>query len=220
MTGILTAGIINASEISLIDSFEDGDISEYSGDTGNASVTDETNLSFSAIDGSKVVEVTGGFNEIASNPGDGLNDYLSKGQQATWWHRQDAAFDSNSGFTVRVDPNDADNHIRLRFNHNNNDMKIRDNYAGTNIASVNVTLSGDTWYKGVVSLGDGSTDFGGSIGVLNDDDIYYQLFDSGGTELNAVSGNTTNGATNEGIGWKNGNGSGSTYGDYAYVSQL
>lgn len=204
----------------LIDSFEDGNITEYSGDTSNASVIDETNLSFSAKDGSKVVEVTGGFNQIGSNPGDGLDNYLSKGQQAEWWHRQDSGFNNNSGFTVRVDPNDVDNHIRLRFTHDNNGMKIRDNYAGSNIASANVTLSGDKWYKGRVSLGDGSTDFGGTIGILNDDDINYQLYDSDGTtKLGDITGNTTNGSTNDGIGFKNGNGSGSTYSDFANVTQ-
>jgi hypothetical protein len=66
-----------------IDSFEDGGLAEYSGDTGSFAVVDESTVAPSAQDGSKVLEAAGANVLIESTSG--LNSYHNKGETARAW---------------------------------------------------------------------------------------------------------------------------------------
>jgi len=86
-----------------IDSFEDENITEYSGDTGSFTTTNESTLSWGAPDGSIVVEKpasAGNFNRIYSTPGDGLNSYFPKGNIGRCHVRADANCEHRTLFGV------------------------------------------------------------------------------------------------------------------------
>lgn len=84
-----------------VDYFDDGDISEYGGDTGQFNTQTGT-----VRDGSHALEGvnSGSTSSIGSNPGDGLNYYPDPGDTIEWfaYHnrggKQIFVFDANGGF--------------------------------------------------------------------------------------------------------------------------
>jgi len=174
------------SPIPRIDSFEDGDIAEYSGATGAYQVEDWSGSSPAPIDGDMVLSrgSDGGMDNIYSTSG--LDNYPSRGDSfRVWYYVADAAYDEYyvtfvtqnqvsasvpDGYTVGVVPiNDS---FTLEKDHTIED-------------SVGVSYSQGWYYANVTFDDDGSGDV---IAVLYDDTgtqlgkVYHRdtAYDTGG----------------------------------------
>jgi len=190
---------------SILDSFEDQDLAEYSGDTGGFSIKNESNLSFSARDGSYVLE----------NPGDISNGIYSssitaaKGTTINGWVRGTADSLASYCFGVGTDTGDC---YQARVDINNDDILLYDQGDGTILAAdYSPGVSADTWYRIEVVWDDGS--LGGS-----DNDITMRVFDDSGTQQgDTLSANDSTHANEDGIGViVNGGSSWTAWLDYIY----
>jgi hypothetical protein len=177
------------SSRTLLDSFEDQDLSEYSGDTGDFSIVAESNLSFSARDGSHVLE----------NPGDDFDNIEStsitaaKGTTINGWVRGTANVTRMSVlFGLGSGLNDC---YEAKVNVRDDRLTLRDRTDGVDLATDGSPgLSADTWYRIELVWDDGT--LGGS-----DNDITMRVFDDGGTQQGStLSATDSTNATKDGIG--------------------
>lgn len=180
-----------------VDSYEDGDIGEYSGDTSVFSVVDESNLSFAAIDGSKVLEAaSGSTGEIYSTSG--LANYFPKGAISDLYLRLGSSFDS--AFRIWFALADTDNFYMVNIVAGD-EHKLFVNDAGTfsSLASDATDPVLGEWVRVRLVRDDGT--LGGS-----DNDLVVQVFtdDTGnGAYDNRIVNITANDSTHttaDGIG--------------------
>jgi len=173
-------GRLSGGGTALIDSFEDGNTDEYTiayGSSSDFTVVDETDVTPSARDGSKLLEVSHDNSSqtyVAIGSSSGLNNYPQKGDAIDYWlYSGDWSGIDFSGFTHCWQ--DADNRFRTRVESGR--LKIVLESGGTlatNTASF--AVSDSTWYRVTVTWDDGAT-FGG-----NDGEQTATVYDSSGTQ--------------------------------------
>lgn len=190
-----------------VDSFEDGDLSEYSGDTSNFSVVDAADeTGVSAIHGDKVLKLpstSGG--EIASTSG--LDNYFGKGEEMTAYCRVEG--DNSVGQVYfRVLGLGGSDYWYVSVETANNLFRLWDNYDGSEAGRISTAPSTSTWYEFVIQQDDGST-FGGSD---NDINVEVRDFDAD-SQVGTMSTNDSSGATNTGVGAAEGSINGDIYWD-------
>lgn len=188
-----------------IDGFEDGGISEYSGDTGNFTVSTSPVESGSYA----LKRPSGNSDGIIHRPyavcGGGSSDAIQRGYsfEVSLW----AAGSSTA--SVLFPYVDADNYYRLTIYPEGDDIYITSVYLGssTELANVNYTHSVETWQRLGIDYGDTASD---TITVYAPD----------GSELFSVT-NTDH--TDGGIGWEASSGVTKyecNYDDARYVSAV
>lgn len=184
-----------------IDSFEDQDLSEYSGDTGSFNFSDiQTDFSISPVDGTYVLQSDqdGQFNEIVSTSG--LENYFSKGDVAKCYIRFDqSSADQDYEAQIRFGASGVDDHYNVEFNAYNGDIILRKEVTGTTSGLSrldNVGIDTGFWYEVKITWDDGT--LGGS-----DNDITVEISDfSDGSSIGTIGPvNDSSHATNEGIGF-------------------
>lgn len=224
---IISAGIINEAEgPPIIDDFEDGDISEYSvynpPNTGDGmEVIDESTVSFSAVNGSKMALFDAGEGDnpfYYSHPGDGLPNYFPKGKEVTLYFRKEVATRTDVSFCFGVeegsDNTSGNNHYRATLQWDAFYGAVLENRnAGSTSAMVNNSnhdLNNGVWYEVVVRWDDGT--LGGS-----DNDITMTVYEGiGGTEVMQLNANNSDHATADGVGWLPQQRDHPVYADYAH----
>jgi hypothetical protein len=175
----------NRATTTVVDSFEDSDISEYNGATANVTVADEQNVTVSAQDGSKVLHYTSSNNSgITSDPGEGLNAYPSQGDVFRYWVYDVNDSFSRVGFAAQpgADPSDNEYLIQVWAAGDGVNIYERENDSITSRAGFDTAINSGEWYEVKVTWDDGT--LGGNAG-----DITVELFDSGGTSLGSATAN-------------------------------
>jgi len=218
---LVSAGIINdAGGSAIIDSYEDGDLSEYTywneDSTSEFVVTDASNLSFPAVDGSNVLEVadSGSVSYIYSLPGDGLDNYFSKGNTATFYMRQESTTDNRVSFLFGVEDEQNSYWATLQWNRfYGAKIEVQDSSGSTTLANnSNHDLNASTWYELEVTWDDGT--LGGS-----DNDITLNVSEGiDGPTVMTLSVNDSTHAGNSGVGVRAKDKSEILYCDYAHLS--
>lgn len=188
--------------VTLVDDFEDGDISEYQYDTGSFSVQNTV-----VKEGSLALRIDNGTNQhISSFPGDGLPYYPEAGDTFRWWGRTSVSehwillyFGSQKG---TGGPDDRPDGYATFLNFANSEFILRKRESNTNykLASTPFNYSLDTWYDVEIQWGTDGT-------------IVLRLLDSNGNELASVSATDTT-FTSGGITWQTEAQAGPKYMDY------
>lgn len=227
--GLRSGGVRRVSEhatgvgYQLIDSFEDGDLAEYTdyedaGGTSAFNVLTNENVQAEPING----EYFATLNDYTSYPKaistSGLGAYPSQGDEWSVWVSASAhvgSADANADQGIYFGAQDLDNNYYINIRWHDDLIRLYEKDAGTatgiNTAQ-NIGLSGGKWYKCVVRWDDGST-FGGVAG-----DITFRIEDAAGNEVASISGNSTL-YTSGGFGlYGAANGSERLYWDYATIS--
>lgn len=158
------------SSTSIVDDFEDSDLSEYSGDIGSfnieSSVVKSDNYSLSGPDSSQTL--------VTSTTG--LENYPRRGDIVTWWQR-------NGGGELIFLGNSSDDFYQATMLVNNNEIRIRKTAGGSSnnvdLNTSSVPLSSDTWYFNELQL---ARDGSGNMTFR----VYDQKPENGGTMLGSV----------------------------------
>lgn len=186
-----------------IDSFEDQDLSEYSGATGDFSITQDFatdgdwGLEYSAADGLSIISQSG------------LDHYPSQGDIIKYDWETTASTSATSGFArfnfgFGVQTNDS-NRYYVQINVDGGSTSIWEDGADDRIAvDFSTDYDANTHYSVEITWDDGT--LGGSAGdltvVVTDEDA--------GTEVTTISANDTT-YSDGGIEWEFANGSGETW---------
>jgi len=159
---------------SVIDDFEDGDMSEYIGDTSEFVIQTSD-----VKNGIYAVEVTRSGSDLNAQSFDGLDLYPSKGDKFRYWWKAESgpvnefayAHQKNSSKNERyiIESDPANDEIRLIYD-NGPDQITK--------ATASVTLSGNTWYENEIAW----TDNG---------DHELTVFDENGNSIASASYNNT-----------------------------
>ena len=149
----------------IVDDFEDGDLSEYSGPTSNYTiVTSPVKV------GSRALEVDDDTTNTTIESTSGLNYYPKRGDRITWWTNAETDARPSVGFG----DNDTDN-IIARHAHREQELQLG---VPDGTSTVSVSTSSGVWYFNEVLWSDTG-------------DVTYSLYDddpeNGGTELASVS---------------------------------
>lgn len=156
----------------IIDDFEDNDLTEYSGDTGGMSTT-----TAAAQHGTYGLENTGGgYLQIGSQPGDGLNYYPQQGDAVEWYVNPASTYSIFMWGTQAI--GDVTYYARPRPDNNVLELELN----GTTYSTAQ-TFSDNTWYQMRLEWDDGAT-FGGTAG---DHTVY--VYDMSGNQLVSISEN-------------------------------
>lgn len=189
----------------VVDSFEDGNLDEYQGDGdigGRYTVVDESNLAFSALDGSKLLEI-GPFGQgrIYSKPADGLPNYLEKGQEITFGVRQQGGKDDDFRFLFGyVDTSNYwdvvltfdDDGLQSAFE--THELTSGGGYVTKD--STAVSYAQNSWYELSILRDDGTNGY-------PDNEIVITLRDGiGGSEMATLQFNSTQFENEAGIAWR------------------
>lgn len=186
----------------LIDDMEDNDLTEYSTNNGNWSLTNSTTLEGSY----HIVESNGNFAHLRSYPGDGLPNYYPRGEALAY-----QGYIENTGvsFGTYFGAVNSNNTYFTRWNAG--DLELVEKVGGNNsvIATVAVSLSTNKEYRFELRWDDGSH---GTLGLGTTGDMLLEVYDPvDDTLVGDVQGNSTNvesntGQNGEGIGyWRTGN---------------
>jgi hypothetical protein len=180
------------SSVSVVDNFEDNDISEYGGDTGNFAAKAEGNVSVSAQNGTTVLEgdsPDGSFYGISSTSG--LNAYPSQGDTFRCW----VYLPNDSGVRTRIYyGTQSETNLPNRYMPSLDDdvdefqLQLQDDSGFSIIASTSHTFSLGAWYEVEVDWGSSDTHT-------------VRLLDDTGTELEKISTTDTT-YTSGGIGFQ------------------
>lgn len=190
-----------------VDSFEDGNILEYSGDAGSFNVVAESILSFDAPDGSHVLEGTqtsGNFNSLASTSG--LNSYPAPGEQFRCWTRlgstPDQAVRIAWAFHDDTDMGGNSRYYNARLNRGSStfELQVRDGDSPNTLDSASYSYSDNTAYEVDIIWDDGTTP----------QTLTLKLLDINGNELAKVSAQDDTHTSQEGVGYAVNSGSNST----------
>lgn len=193
----------------LIDSFEDGDLSEYSQSGGNWEVEDESNAATNAKDGSKLLKGDPGgdtANEALYSTS-GLNTYPSPGDTFKGWARtgDDTSEDDEQGpfvyFAVASGaPRSGGRGYQAGITNSGSsldDTTIKrmdtDGSVTTLASDTSHSYSMSTWYEFEVDW-------------ATDGTITFTTYNESGTQLNSVSATDTN-YSDGGFGVEHGSGS-------------
>lgn len=188
----INSGVLELAQSTvIIDDFEDGDIAEYSGETGAATVTQSTTT---AQNGDYYVEVNAGgtANTIASFEGDGLNAYPDQGETFRFWTQLRGSVRSHTNYGRQTvgsgdnDSRDGDGYQVVLHDTNTFSLAVNGYFGGTTLAEdTSVTVNTNEWYEIEVVWG-------------TDDSHTVTLYDSSGTQLTQLSA-TDSTYTNGGI---------------------
>lgn len=187
----------------LVDSWEDGDIAEYSVQVGNWDVVDEANVTPDARHGSNMLRAPSDGatdpSELFSVDGDGLDYYPVKGDVIKCLGQTDTDDLGMNIFFFGCDANSpSDTHYELRVDHKFGNLIINETSGGTvnKLQEKNIDTDPDTWYRVRIEWDDGT--LGGS-----DNDIRVFLVDGTTEEVVAtLDVNDSTHATSSGIGFK------------------
>lgn len=165
---------ISSGDAVIVDSFEDGDISEYSGDKSSFSV-----VNGKSFRGENSLFTNSNNQDITSDSG--LNSYPSRGDLVTWrlWHQNE-----DTGTAVRFGPSPAgSNHYFCGIRGNPQEIQLRSHKNGSILSNSFSTVSYPTqeWIEARFNwdtIGDGT--------------LVLELYDSGGSFIDSVSINDTN----------------------------
>jgi hypothetical protein len=165
----------------IIDDFEDGDLSEYSGDVSNPDVTVQGNV---VDDGSFALQIPSGGTGTSSNTivysldGGGLPIYPEPGDVFEVSINLEDDFDPDPFFGFGVQGFNSFYFVRIGAAEN--DFAVGINNAGTETEfdSASVTINQDEWYTAEVTW-------------KTNGFISAELFDSGGSSVAFVSGSDT-----------------------------
>jgi len=176
-------GTVLWSAVDIVDSFEDGDISEYTGDTGNYSA--QTGGATSPQDGSYHLNGTSGTSSFMYSES-GLENYPSAGDTFQFWiyHGNKDDFtrtfwavsgDKNTSYSIFLDRRNGGRTVALRKD--DNDV----------IASGPNRANTDSWYRFRIIWG-------------TNGDMTVQMYDSSGNKELEFTGNSS-AYTSGGIGF-------------------
>lgn len=192
----VTSGVypVSVDEVTIVDDFEDGNLNEYSGDTGDYVITTNnpwngTNRLELERDGSNV------FSDIESTSG--LNAYPSKGTKWTVFVLCTVDPSDNMFSRTLFGLIDNSNAFQVQVGWHNDTFGISSRGGGSLSESTTASsaLSSNTWHRIEVTWDDGT--LGGS-----DNDITAELFEEDSeTALASVSGNESEYADETGIGY-------------------
>lgn len=201
---------VTATEL-MVDSFEDDNISEYNGDTGSFTVVDESTKSFTAIDGTHILQAQSGGAEIYSTTG--LDNYIPIGTEFHFYTRSASGAERVS---LLYGYEDGSNNFRVRVDWNNGAFELLDENGGTFstiIEDTNISPSTGTWYRVEVVWDDGS------LGNSNGDHSATLINSDTSTTVTTIGpSNNTNHSTADGIGWRfDGQGLGNSFADYLHI---
>lgn len=189
-----------------IDSIEDADIAEYTGDTTQFTPSSQT----FAPDGSYVLngdDASGGYFQIISLPGEGLGAYPQRGQKFKFYFRSsNAAATKSRGGCIFASDSTTDNMYVVYIRVDTGDFQIREyvNGALNTYGSVAVSFSGSTNYEIVVDFD-----------TAGDGTVAAEIYDDTGTLLNSTSITSTH-VDSGAFGWFKENNGSVTYTDYAH----
>jgi serine protease len=191
--------VTTTSDVTIVDDFEDGDLSEYIFDRGSSGVSV---VSSPAYSGSQALEISGDNTEMISTSG--LSTYPSAGNTFSYWIRATGgADDVNLTYGVQ----DHDNRYFVRVDFANDDLMLftYKSASSDKLDGVDPSLSEDEWYEVEVDWG---TNGGHTV----------TLYDSAGAQLGRVTGSDST-WTSGGIGYDGylGSSSGSAYFDYVTI---
>jgi hypothetical protein len=152
-----------------IDNFEDGNIDEYGGATGDFATQTGT-----VYDGTYALENSGTyFNKIQTTASSGdLDNYPSQGDKFEWYVRVSAQTNTGTSVYAQYGTQDADNTYRFKLVLSSGDGHIqlerREGGGNTVILDAQDVISpaANTWFRCQVEWDDGSS-FGGSAGDHN-----------------------------------------------------
>lgn len=160
----------------IVDDFEDSDVSEYGGDTGNVSFTTSN-----VQNGSVALELSNSnANQRSISSTSGLDNYPSAGDTFRCWTRMGTNGQSKWEIMFATQSATAfSNRYSIFLNRDGSDFAIvKDDGSFSFLSSATQTYSYSTYYEVEV---DWSTN----------GDIKARLFDSSGSKLNSVSTNDT-----------------------------
>lgn len=170
-----------------IDSFEDGGLTEYSGDTGDFSVvsTDSVHLDNSlGTSSTSPVEIHSGS----------LENLPERGDTFSWWAKTSDLSMDTARIGVFFGRQDASNNYHVRMNYNDAKLYLNENSStGANVSDFSGSVSGlanDQWDKYRVEWSGSS--------------ITAKVFPGGGSEGGSVSAplsNFAHDAASGGFGW-------------------
>jgi hypothetical protein len=176
---------------SVVDNFEDGDLSEYSGSTGDFNVQQTT-----VFEGSYALERPGIPGTTAITSTSGLNHYPSRGGKFQYRFRAtaNAGRDAYVGFARQSEVEIADGYeIRTGLDDDNLEIALRDG-GFTVLNETPLVWPRDEWLRVRVDWGRESTDditvtvFGASNSELASVTATDSTFDAGGVEFFSSSG--------------------------------
>lgn len=175
--------------LSLYDDFEDNDIAEYTGDTGDFQTQGGT-----VLDGSYALEGTAGTSEIVNT-----DENSNRGSVMHSWTRIDSGLRSLTLFGVQ----DQSNWYGVGVDEANNELRFYISDSGTvnQIDSTAVTVPSSEWLEVVIEWQYNSN-------------FKFVLKDSGGGELAVLNSSDSQGRWNSGgVGFRRDSGTGSVYWD-------
>lgn len=176
----------------LIDSFEDGDIAEYSGDTADYAVTSEANVPPSAVFGANVLECTTTAS-VTIYSTTGLSYYFPKGHIASAF----VYLPSGSGdVTVLFGVSSATSWYGFEVDLANGELALE--VDDTPVDSVAVTVPADQWIECEITWDDGS--LGGVDNDITCTAYDYSTSTGRGASIGTVAANDSTHATDTGIG--------------------
>lgn len=182
-----------------IDDFEDGDISEYSGDTGGY-VVDQVNVQT----GSYSLHVDGTQEGPIIRSSSGLDRYPSQGDKWEFWCRDGGSGNLNLNMEYG-NPDESTRGYAINVSPRVDEFRLIENSQGV-IASTSQTFNANEWYRVVVDWG-------------TDDSHSCTVYDSSGTQLATVSATDSN-HTSGGVGWSTGTTSSGQEGYYDGAEML
>jgi hypothetical protein len=176
---LTSAGIIGADASTIVDDFERSSLDHYDGRTSSASIVDESNVTPSAVSGSKLVEMTWTSNQIYSTTG--LDNYYAKGDGTLEIYMYVEGGSGDEQFRPRYGLADSDSCYEIRLTSNNWDVLLYDNGFDSVLADADdASLSADTMHRFEITRDDGT--LGGS-----DNDHTIRLYDnSTGAQLGST----------------------------------
>lgn len=213
MTLVFDEVVANFLEPIAIESWEEvGALNDWSGHT--ARVARSTDF---AQDGTNSLKLDGadgnGLAEVYSTPGDGLPEYVQKGDEfRTYFYTTDDVVHQRALFGLA----DRDNTYFIQLHHSNDQVNLYERSAGANtfLRQITPTLSSSRWYELHVRWCDGTT-FDG-----DNDDIWIAVTDmSTGERVGEFYYNDGTHSANEGVGVRLGVDTAipsSAYHDYLY----
>jgi hypothetical protein len=170
---------------SVVENFEDGDIAEYSGDTGSFSVVQDR-----AFDGSNALYSNANYGRISSVSG--LNSYPSAGDEIWWYTYIASGGDRVSQFFFGIQTVVGNSNYETRLNGKEGQLELRRNDASNSILdSASATIDRHVWIRNEIKW-----DIDGD-GVIEYSAFNADTGDQIGSTLTAIDQTYTSG----GISW-------------------
>lgn len=190
---VLSAGIINAAGVAVIDNFDDGLDAAWTGETGSFGQDTTT-----VYEGAGSVTTTGASDllDIRATPADGLPNYFAHGDRMRVYTRYSGSSTTNDFHYIYFSFADSSNwwRIELRFDADSLDLTLNDGNTASEEGSVTATFPFQTWLEVQITRDDGS--WGGTA-----NDITIVVTDtSDGTEVASLTTNNSTHQSNDGLG--------------------